>query len=493
MRRTGLALMLLLVLAGAVPVFGQNSDAPPRIDAAIFSIARYIGGRELASGATFGSIFGFFGIFPLWDVPVPFNPTTDLAKELDIVIVELIVFDQELADPNSTSTTALDFFYQVHAFAATVGPPEPPPLYGATTGYVSRGTPPAADPNFGPGTVDIVIVLQIPEFSGVNQRRLQGDIPYDVGWTVEASVAKTDTPTDAARGVIIFPLFAIENATLRPPNPPPIADAGSNQAVPAGSTVILDGSRSFDSANLGFDPLDPNIFEKDTLRYTWEWLSGPEEVDPVPDPADPANARVTLITVTTPDNPYVYRLLVSDEVNALPASAIVHIFVQSSIPVNHAPRAAITSPAGPVTVGNLVQLSGLASFDPDGNPLTYRWRQTNSIGGDLLPDEIQKNFQPLNGVTSAVASWRTTAAGTYYFTLVVTDPSGLANSAGPVAVNVVAAAVAGASQANSPAQNRDVYIPPPAETTPASTGCGAGGLFPLALLPGLLWVMRGRR
>lgn len=458
------------------------------------NIARYIGGRQLAAGATFGSIFSFYGVYPLWDVLVPFDPDTDLAKELDIITVDLIVYDADLADPNNT-TADQEFFYQVYALAASVGPPEPPAMYGATEGYTSNGVPTPLDPNtYGLGYVDIFFILQVPEFEGVNQARLRGLQDFDVAWILDISVANTDSPNTGEFDVVDIAVFAVENATLRPPDAPPTADAGSGQTVPVGSTVVLDGSRSFDSTNLGFDPLDPNIFEKDTLRYTWEWISGPEEVDPVPDPDEPANALVTLTTTTTTSNPYVYRLLVSDESNALPSSALVRIYVSSSIPVNHAPRAAITSPAAAVTVGNRVQLSGLASYDPDGDALSYRWRQTNSIGGDLLADEIQKSFQPLNGVTSAVASWVTTEAGTYYFTLVVTDPSGLSSSAGPVTVNVVAATTTSTAQATASAQDRDTGVSTTAETSnTAATACGVGSLLSLLVVPGILWAMRSRR
>lgn len=489
MRRTSIALVVLLALVGGMPVYGQEDESPPRIVSGTFEIARYIGGRQLAAEATWGSIFALYGIFPLWDTPIPFDPTTDLAKELDIVLCHLVVYDSALGDPNSNED--VEFFYQVLAYVASVGPPEPPPLYGITDTYVSAFAPPPVDPN----TVLISFLLQIPEFSGANQARLRGTQNYDAAWTVDFRVANSDSPEEGEYDLALFTIFAIENATLRPPDPPPIADAGSNQVVPAGSTVVLDGSRSFDSSNLGFDPLDPNIFEKDSLRYTWEWLSGPEEVDPEPDPTDPANARVTLTTVTTSDNPYVYRLLVSDEVNALPATAIVYIYVQASIPVNRAPIAAITGPAGSVTVGTTVQLSGLASSDPDGDALSYRWRQTNSIGGELLADEIESSFQPLNGVNTAVASWKTTAAGTYYFSLVVTDPSGLTSSVGPFAVNVVTTSTATA-QIILTSQQRETDAAPAAESSTnntVTTACGAGGLFPLAFLPGLLWAMRNRR
>ena len=330
-------------------------------------------------------------------------------------------------------------------------------------------------PNF--TTVLIDAFIQVPEFNGVSQARLRGQRNFDVAWGVDICVANSESPDQAGFDCTGFTLKAVENTALLPPNPPPVADAGGGSTVTAGTTVKLNGSRSFDGANIGFNPLDPNVFAKDTLRYTWEWISGPDPNAPliVPDPCDPANALVTLTTVTPADQPYVFRLSVSDQYNALPATAVVQIFVAPASARNRAPHAVITAPAGAIAIGGTIQLSGTASTDPDGNTLTYRWRQTNSLGGDLQSDEIQAAFQPLDGLDAAVTRWQAISTGTFYFTLVVTDPAGLSDMAGPAAVTVVASSSGATAQSNAPAQQRDLSASPTTGTTHSTVVAGLAG------------------
>lgn len=70
------------------------------------------------------------------------------------------------------------------------------------------------------------------------------------------------------------------------------------------------------------------------------------------------------------------------------------------------------------TSSPLVTLDGSRSYDPDGDPLTYRWRQ---IGG-LLPANISNPNQAVTGV-------ELTGPGFYTFELKVTDPTGASSTA----------------------------------------------------------------
>lgn len=83
-------------------------------------------------------------------------------------------------------------------------------------------------------------------------------------------------------------------------------------------------------------------------------------------------------------------------------------------PTNRAP----TANAGQdqtVQPGALVTLDGSASSDPDGDPLTYFWRQT---GGAAV------SFTPTLSRTTFTAP----GPGVLTFTLTVTDTGGLADS-----------------------------------------------------------------
>ena len=168
---------------------GQGGETVPSIESIDFFIFKYIGGRELVSGETFGSIFGLFGIQPLWSDPVPFDPFTDVASELDFITVDALVFDPDLVnltDPNATAGNSVVFFYRARTFPISLGPPEPPPLLATTDKYISVGLGTLADPNsFGDGKTFVTFSLEIPTFPGPNQQRLRGLIDYDVAWSVE--------------------------------------------------------------------------------------------------------------------------------------------------------------------------------------------------------------------------------------------------------------------------------------------------------------------
>ena len=496
MRKISLACGLVVALACGLPALGQGGSNLPQIQSISFEIAKYIGGREFGD-VNFAVFFAdFFDFSTLWAPPVAFNPNTDVAEELDIIIVTLVVVDNDLAD----ATNQEKFFRHVAAFAGSAGPPEPPPLLGATFAdkYDPVPTPPPAPAP--PNAVFIVFDLEIPRIEGVNQSRLRGLIDWDVFWTIEARIANEESPQVGSWDAIDFSIFAKQNPALVPPNPPAFADAGAAQTVAVDSTATLDASRSFDSSNLGFDFHDPNIFLKDTLTYAWSWLSGPERVDPEPSPdGNPAKAVVTLALV----GDYVYQVVVEDGVNPLPSTATTVIHVVQSIRENLGPTAVISDAAGKVVsdqvvsvaVGGRVTLSAALSADTDGDSLAYRWRQTNEVGGALQPDEVLVDFQPLNGIGTRDVSWIATKAGTYYFSLLVTDvpPAGLnpLSATASVTVDVAEAATAGAvadrpSDTAAPTNSTD-----PLPATPA--GCGGGSLLPLAFLPGALWLMRRPR
>jgi hypothetical protein len=387
--------------------------------------------------------------------------------------------------------------------------PEPPVVStdrtGADYGEGDRDyyfAPPPAQGN----TVAVELEWLVPQFNGPNQARLRGLIDYDVKWLVTITVRNGSANSPPQEGTLVdavsFWVCALENPNLVPGNPPPFADAGGEQTVTVGDTVRLDGSRSYDGSNVGFDPFDPEVYDKDMLQYNWEWVSGPERVDPQPDPDAPPTVvagrwPVAVVTLDVAGT-YAYRLLVDDGVNSPPSTDEVTIRVLPFIAENRKPRAVITGPTRPVAVGGKIVLSATDSSDPDGDALSYRWRQTNEVGGALMPDEVLAGFQPLDGVTSETASWIAIEPGTYYFQLLVTDPAGLSDTA-LTSVEVVEVATTGntasrasdGSESNLPADKSAGSAGNDSPAAPAA--CGGGALLPLAVLPGLLGLMRGRR
>ena len=492
---------VLVALACSSALAQNTGEAVPQFDHVNFQVAHYIGSRDfVAFGGRSGFLLFLFSVAPdLWTSPTTFNPATDIASEFDIIQGSAIVTDADLEpDPNNpTQVKTVDFFMWVRQYNATFGPPDPGLLIGTTPTYEGWPNLPAPPP---PANARLLsFTLGVPELLGPSQLRLMGLAPFDAEWFLELRIATSDSPDQGKWGLYRFNIMGEQNEHLNPAAAPPFADAGADQTVLKNRPVLLDGRQTFSASNIGFDPNDPHVFEKDHLQYTWEWLSGPDQIDPQPLPGEPAYSpltTVTLDTATTPDNPYVYRLFVQGESTPVPSTALVRIYVVNSFPPAFVPRAVIASPSGPVNVGSQIKLDGSFSFDASGGPLTYHWSQTNELGGPLTPDELSNVFQPLAGTDSAVASWLATKAGTYYFQLVVTNAGGQTGS-GRTSVDVVdtGGGTVAAAVAVNPA------APQSADTTPATTNqpaaspgaCGAGGLMPLALTPLALLALRMRR
>lgn len=219
-------------------------------------------------------------------------------------------------------------------------------------------------------------------------------------------------------------ITALVEAAIEAVNNPPIANAGPNQSVNERATVTLDGSKSSD--------LDGN-----PLTFAWKQTVGPSVTLSSPTVAQPTFTapEVTADTVLT------FQLIVNDgTVNSAPA--LVTVTVRN---VNRPP----TANAGPnqtVNEGTVVTLNGTGSSDPDGNSLTFVWKQTVGPSVTLSSTTVaQPTF-----VTPQV----TAADTTLTFQLVVND--GQVNSA-PATVNITV---------------RDVVIVTP---PPASGGGGGGG------------------
>ena len=139
-------------------------------------------------------------------------------------------------------------------------------------------------------------------------------------------------------------------------NRAPVADAGADRSVSAGATVQLSGAASSDP-------------DGDAITYTWAQTSGPAVVlssTTAVNPTFTAPAAGTAVTFT---------LVVRD--GSLSSSPDpVTITVPAAPPANRAP-VANAGPDQTVSAGSPVQLTGAASSDPDGDPLTYTWSQTS--------------------------------------------------------------------------------------------------------------------
>ncbi|MEW8408434.1 MAG: PKD domain-containing protein [Candidatus Thiodiazotropha sp.] len=213
----------------------------------------------------------------------------------------------------------------------------------------------------------------------------------------DAELAFTLSVTDDS-GAITRDSVVIHSAVSS--NQPPNADAGADQTVAAGETVQLDGSASSDA--------DGTI-----VSYNWRQNRGPSVVL--------QNARTVAPNFLMPaDAELAFTLSVTDDSGAVTRDFIV---VRSAINNNQPPLA----DAGidqTVVVGEIVQLNGGMSSDPDGSIVKYIWRQ---ISGESVQ---------LDNNNSAAPTFTAAAPGEIVFRLYVEDNNG-SRTPDEVLVNVV--------------------------------------------------------
>jgi hypothetical protein len=144
------------------------------------------------------------------------------------------------------------------------------------------------------------------------------------------------------------------NLLFKPAGPPLSANAGPDQSVNEGVGVSLDGS-----ASTGSNP-----------SFLWTQLAGPS--------VTLNDANTTTPSFTTPllaggfgTQTLTFSLTVGS--GSQSSSDTVDVTV---VNVNHAPMADAGAPQI-VQEGSAVGLSGTASFDVDGDPITYQWTQTS--------------------------------------------------------------------------------------------------------------------
>lgn len=159
-----------------------------------------------------------------------------------------------------------------------------------------------------------------------------------------------------------------------PANVAPIARAAAPQSVLLGQPVAFDGSASSDA-------------NRDTLSYSWTWVSKPEGSQASLDSATSAKPKFTV------DLPGLYAasLVVRDgKVNSESALAVVSGFELNAPPV------AAAGANQSVLTGSVVNLDGSASTDANRDRLTYKWslisKPATSSAVLTKPLEVKASF-----------------------------------------------------------------------------------------------------
>jgi Putative Ig domain/PKD domain/PASTA domain len=171
----------------------------------------------------------------------------------------------------------------------------------------------------------------------------------------------------------------------------PIANAGPDQSVTAGSTVYLDGSGS------GNDDED----EDEPLLYQWSFISKPTG-------STAALSNATLVNPTfivDKTGTYTLQLIVQQENRSSEPDTVV-------ITTNNSPPVANAGADQSVSVGTAAVLDGTGSSDADNNPLTFKWTITNKPATSTAT---------LLNSTAVNPSFTIDKAGTYSIQLIVND------------------------------------------------------------------------
>jgi hypothetical protein len=148
-------------------------------------------------------------------------------------------------------------------------------------------------------------------------------------------------------------------ANAPPPNLAPIANAGADATFFRTESVTLDGRASSDPENA-------------PLTYSWTQTSGPAVTLSGTTTARPTFTAPRATGVLT------FALVVNDGTNAS-ATDSVAITVQNRVPIANA------GADRNATLGQAIEVDVSASSDPDGDALTYTWRQISGPAAAVTP------------------------------------------------------------------------------------------------------------
>lgn len=148
------------------------------------------------------------------------------------------------------------------------------------------------------------------------------------------------------------------NAAAPPPVNPPVAVAGSDVTITLPTnTAALNGNGSYQTNG-------------SIQAYKWEKIQGPQQgqVD------NSSNAYTTLSNLTS--GTYKFRLTVWDN-SWTQATSVVTVTVNPA-PVSNKPPVAVTSGDATITApASSVNVSGSASYKPNGSILAYKWEKAS--------------------------------------------------------------------------------------------------------------------
>jgi hypothetical protein len=205
---------------------------------------------------------------------------------------------------------------------------------------------------------------------------------------------KTSGRTVAVFGAVAG-LFWVTTSLGDPPGPGGGGGEAGNPPIAVANVVYQNGLTVDLSARGSFDPDD------EALTFVWDFGDGVG--------ADTGEEVQYAYSVA---GTYIAVVTASDPTGLIGAAAIKLIVSEG----NSTPVADATSP-GSVTCGDVVQLDGSGSYDPDNDEITYAWSAYFLPAGSAAE---------LNDDSVIAPSFTTDVEGDYSFSLIVSD--GLAES-----------------------------------------------------------------
>jgi hypothetical protein len=173
-------------------------------------------------------------------------------------------------------------------------------------------------------------------------------------------------------------------------NTAPVANAGQDQTVAVGASVILNGSASHD-------------IDRSALTYQWSLTTKP--AGSVATFANPTAAMPSFVADV--GGQYIGQLIVSDgTVSSVPDTVVITAGTGNTAPAANAGLNQL------VAVGTTVILDGTASRDADGNAITWKWALTAKPTGSAAT---------LDDPTAARPSFTVDKDGEYVAQLTVND------------------------------------------------------------------------
>ncbi|ALO35245.1 hypothetical protein CMT41_11335 [Colwellia sp. MT41] len=206
------------------------------------------------------------------------------------------------------------------------------------------------------------------------------------------------------------------DVTVSNTNTPPNADAGDNSSIKEGALATLNGMNSYDD-------------EGDAINYTWTQLTGTPVTLNLSDPSKP-----TFIAPSPSGQTLLFQLAVDDgKETSLPsfgsdssvADRILVTIVMNTAPIANAGVDQTKNEGSEVT------LNGIASYDPDGDDISYLWSQP---GGTSVILDDYTSATPKFSAPPVMLGGETL---TFLLTVTDDDPINPKSHTNDVVINVV--------------------------------------------------------